>query len=51
MIKLYLPILIPLYELENFNQSLVKRGELLPDIKLEKMNKNKEASLCIDLFI
>lgn len=58
---MYLPILIPLCELEKFNESLVKRGELLPDIdfidnwhiELESMNKNKEGGVCtqIHLFI
>lgn len=59
MIKLYLPILIPLCELEKFNESLVKRGELLPDIdvidnwhiELENMNKNKEGGMYSDSFI
>lgn len=66
MIKLLLPILIPLCELEKFNESLVKRGELLPDIdiidnlfdiidnlyiELEKINKNKEGSLCIQIHL
>lgn len=52
-----MPILISFCELEKFNESLVKRGKLLPDIdvidnwhvELVKMNKNEEGSLYIQI--